>query len=117
MLTSTIRPLRRRTTYLPTRVAFAVAALVVASVIIYGATEALPGDYATASLGQEATPQNVAALRAELGLNKPVVGRYADWFWNVSHGDFGKSYTGHDVWELMGPRLLNSLALAVAVIL
>ena len=93
------------------------AALVVASVIIFAATEALPGDYATASLGQQATPELVANLRAQLGLNESIVSRYADWASGIARGDFGKSYTGYDVWTLMGPRLLNSLALAFAVIL
>jgi peptide/nickel transport system permease protein len=53
--------------------------LLVISLMIFGATELLPGDFAEAVLGQAATPETVAAIRRELGLDQPFYIRYLDW--------------------------------------
>jgi peptide/nickel transport system permease protein len=60
-------------------------------VVIFGATELLPGDLATRASGQSATPETLAALREQLGLNDPAPLRYWNWLTGVGEGDFGVS--------------------------
>ncbi|PWV98871.1 peptide/nickel transport system permease protein [Hoeflea marina] len=83
------------------------------SVLIFGGVEALPGDFATTYLGQSATPQAVANIRADLGLDRPIVTRYFEWLGGAVQGDFGNSWaSGNSVSEQIGRRLGNSLFLA-----
>jgi peptide/nickel transport system permease protein len=88
--------------------------LFVISILIFGAVELLPGDIAQAVLGQGATEDNLAALRTELGLDRPAPVRYFDWLTGAVTGDFGVSLVSNDsVTETIGPRLKNTLFLAV----
>lgn len=85
------------------------------SAVIFFVTESLPGDVATIVLGQGATPSDVANLRTELGLDRPVIVRYADWITSAAQGDLGDSYvTRTRVASLLIRRLGNSLILAAA---
>jgi peptide/nickel transport system permease protein len=87
--------------------------LVAASVLIFGLTEALPGDAAQAVLGQAATPESLANLREEMGLNRPATTRYFEWFGGILHGDMGVSIINRlDIAESVGKRLGNTLFLA-----
>jgi peptide/nickel transport system permease protein len=83
--------------------------------LIFAGTQILPGDVATAMLGQQATPEAVANIRQELGLDRPAVVRYLDWLWGAVQGDFGTSYTNRqNIAEQIGRRLGNTLFLAFA---
>ncbi|WP_298675748.1 ABC transporter permease [uncultured Lentibacter sp.] len=87
--------------------------LVAASVLIFGLTEALPGDAAQAVLGQAATPESLANLREEMGLNRPASTRYFEWFGGILQGDMGVSIINRlDIAESVGKRLGNTLFLA-----
>jgi peptide/nickel transport system permease protein len=87
--------------------------LFVVSVVIFGATELLPGDLARELLGQAATPETLAALREQLGLDQPAPVRYWNWLSGALHGDFGVSLaTGRPIADLIGARLGNTLFLA-----
>ncbi|MGD9714360.1 MAG: ABC transporter permease [Thermomicrobiales bacterium] len=89
------------------------ATLVVVAVIIFLGVSFQPGDAAQALLGRDATPEALAALRLELGLNQPLHVRFFSWLNNVLHGNFGVSYANRrDVIELIVPRLRNTLFLA-----
>src|SRR5687768_5489602 len=80
------------------RIALGVLLLLAVSMLVFAGTQILPGDVATAMLGQTATPEAVANIREELGLDRPAVVRYLDWLWGVLQGDFGTSYTtGQDI--------------------
>jgi peptide/nickel transport system permease protein len=83
------------------------------SVLIFICTQILPGDVASAVLGQGATPDALAAFRKELGLNVPAYQRYFNWLWGALHGDLGVAMTNKRVIinELL-PRLFNTLFLA-----
>ncbi|MBP1852392.1 peptide/nickel transport system permease protein [Rhizobium halophytocola] len=82
------------------------------SVMIFGGLEALPGDFATTYLGQSATPQAVANIRKDLGLDRPITTRYVEWLGNAVQGDFGTSWASRNsVSEQIGKRLGNSLFL------
>jgi len=95
--------------------------LFVVTVIIFSSIEFLPGDFGEAVLGQAALPETVEAFRRELGLDRPPVERYFMWAGNVLTGDLGNSFSGRnasgvdrsrDVWNLIQPRLANTLFLA-----
>jgi peptide/nickel transport system permease protein len=91
------------------RLLLGVVTLFIASLVIFAATQALPGDAARSILGRSATPDSLAALREQLGLNRPVVEQYLDWIWGVLHGDLGTSLaTGLPVTEVLGERIVYS---------
>lgn len=76
---------------LVTRVAAGVATLVLVSVIVFAATEVLPGDVAQAILGREASPEALAEIRSRLRLDDPAPVRYGRWVSGVVRGDLGNS--------------------------
>lgn len=87
--------------------------LLAVSMLIFGGVEALPGDFATTYLGQSATPQAVANIRSDLGIDRPITTRYFEWLGGAVQGDFGNSWaSGNSVSEQIGRRLGNSLFLA-----
>jgi peptide/nickel transport system permease protein len=95
------------------RVALGLMLLFAASILIFGGTMMLPGDVAQQILGQSATPDSLANLRAELGLNDPPVTRYFQWLGGFLQGDLGTALTnGRDIAESLGSRLGNTLFLA-----
>jgi len=97
------------------RLAIGIVTLFVVSIVIFLATEALPGNAAVAILGHSATPAALRALEAQLGLNRPVFDEYGHWIGGVLSGNPGKSLAnGRPVWSVVGPALLNS-AILVAV--
>ena len=71
------------------RLALGLLSLFAVSVIIFLAVGMLPGDIAQAMLGQSATPETVAAFRAQLGLDMPPLTRFGHWIWQLLHGDLG----------------------------
>jgi peptide/nickel transport system permease protein len=74
----------------------------------------LPGDLASTILGDQATPEKVEALRAQMGLDLPLWQRYLHWLWGVLHGDLGRSFrTGETVLAAVTDRLPVSLELMV----
>jgi peptide/nickel transport system permease protein len=80
--------------------------LLVASFVIYLALSLAPGDPATALAGSRATPEQIAALREQLGLDRPVLVRYGAWLLGVLHGDLGRSLQfRQDAASLIEPRL------------
>ena len=83
------------------------------SVLIFVGTQLLPGDVAQAILGQSATPEALANLRADMGLNDPAYLRYWHWLTGALHGDFGKALSnGQNISQALGKRLANTLFLA-----
>jgi peptide/nickel transport system permease protein len=97
------------------RAVLGVVTIVVIAILAYAATVVLPGDAATAILGQNATPQRLAQVRHQLGLNEPVVTRFGHWAFHALQGDFGTSLAfGQSVTAVMGSRIANS-AVLVAV--
>jgi peptide/nickel transport system permease protein len=97
-----------------TRTALGLVTLFVVSILIFAATQLLPGNAATAVLGHNASASAVRTLELRLGLNKPAVTQYWDWLSGVLSGRLGTSLAnGQSVWGLVGPRLLNSLVLVV----
>jgi peptide/nickel transport system permease protein len=71
------------------RLGLGVLTLFAASILIFIGTEILPGDLASAILQNSATPESLAKLRLDLGLDRPAILRFFDWLFGVLHGDFG----------------------------
>lgn len=95
------------------RIAVAMLTLLTVSLVIFFITSLLPGDAAQEALGQAATPETVAALREQLGLNQPAHLRYWNWLTRLMSGDPGQSMINNiPVKEMIGERLPNSLRLA-----
>lgn len=96
------------------RLLVSVLVLLVVSLLVFGATLLLPGDPARAILGQQATPERVAALSEQLGLGRPVWERYLSWLGGALTGDLGYSAaTQGPVSELLGGRIAASGLLLV----
>ncbi len=103
------------------RLGLGLVTLFIVSILIFSAVTMLPGDFATAILGQAATPETVAAFRRQIGLDHSPVLRYFFWVGGVLQGNFGESFSsagalggGHvrTVVSLIVPRLKNTLFLA-----
>ncbi len=95
------------------RLGLGLVTLFVISIIIFFMVELLPGDIAQAVLGQGATPENLAALRQQMGLDTPAPLRYLGWLAGAVTGDFGTSVvTGERVTSVIGERFQRTLFLA-----
>lgn len=95
------------------RLGLGVVTLALVSVLVFAGTELLPGDVAAAILGQNATPESLAALRSELGLDAGPVARYLAWALGFVQGDLGMSLANRQpVADLLWPRFGNTMALA-----
>jgi peptide/nickel transport system permease protein len=91
--------------------------LVAASLVVFLVLDVLPGDPAALMLGTSAREDTLAALRQQMGLDRPAWLRYLAWVGGMARGDFGVSYTyGVPVAELIGARGLVSLPLALLAI-
>ena len=100
-------------TLIAQRIALGVLLLLAVSLLIFAGTEILPGDVATSILGQAATPQALANLRAELGLNDPAPVRYFRWLGGILTGDLGTALSNRlDIATSIWPRLKHTLFLA-----
>ena len=97
------------------RIAMGLLTMFVISVLIFVGVEALPGDLATAILGQEATPETVAQFRKELKLDEPPVKRYFLWLGAFMRGDLGNSLANkRPVADLIVWRFKNTIFLAAS---
>ncbi|TSA14414.1 MAG: ABC transporter permease [Comamonadaceae bacterium] len=95
------------------RLGLGVLTLLAVSLLIFVCTEILPGDVASAVLGNQATPESLAIFRKELGLDIPSHLRYFNWLWGALHGDLGVAMTNKRVIiDELTPRLFNTLFLA-----
>jgi peptide/nickel transport system permease protein len=87
------------------------ALLVILFTIAFFAVEVLPGDAALSTVDAEASPAVIAARRAELGLDQPVVVRFLHWLGGLFTGDLGVSVQGQPVWEVIGQHFPNTVLL------
>lgn len=94
------------------RLMSALLTMAAVSVIVFLATEILPGDAAQIALGQSALPETVEALRREMGLDRPAAVRYLAWIGNLMQGDLGVSTGGRiPIADMVAERLRNTLIL------
>ena len=94
------------------RLLLSVVTLTIVAVVVFATTELLPGDWATAYFGREATPQRLERLRAELGLDRPATEHFCSWFGRALRGDLGSSLARKEpVLGLIASRLQKTLLL------
>ena len=100
------------------RIGIGIATLWIVSILIFVGTQILPGDVAEIMLGQSATPETLAQLRLELGLDKPAAARYIGWLGDMAAGDLGISKSGGATIEsLIRERIGNTFFLSSIVAL
>jgi peptide/nickel transport system permease protein len=105
-------------TLLTRRIIGLVLTLIAVSLLVFAVMAILPGDPAAITLGTSATPETLAALRHEMGLDQPLILRYLEWLAGAIRGDLGQSYTyGVPVAGLMLERLAVTLPLAILAII
>src|SRR6201997_711760 len=96
------------------RLLLGVLVLILVSILVFLATQALPGDPARAILGRNANPASLAALRRQLHLDRPVFTQYWTWVTGLLHGNLGTSLEAQEpVSTLLAPKLVNSAVLVV----
>ncbi|HEU4963592.1 MAG TPA: ABC transporter permease, partial [Bacilli bacterium] len=101
-------------TFVLRRLLLAIPVVLLVTIMVFSLLHMLPGDPATVILGQEATPEAIAAMRDQLGLNKPIVVQYFDWLGGVLTGDLGNSLVDRTpVADLIAQRLPATLELTV----
>ncbi|HVY18688.1 MAG TPA: ABC transporter permease [Bauldia sp.] len=104
--------------YAARRVLLLVPVLFGISVLVFALIAVLPGNTAQAILGVFASPENVAGLTSELGLDRPLPQQYLTWVGNLLHGDLGRSYVLHrPVLDEIADRLPPTLLLAGTALL
>ena len=100
--------------FLLRRLALGLLTLLLVSVVVFAATQALPGDAARAILGRDATPQRLAALRAQLHLDQSVFSQYGHWLSGILTGNLGTSAASQQpVSQLLSGRIGNSAFLVL----
>jgi peptide/nickel transport system permease protein len=100
--------------FLLRRLGLGLLTLALVSIVVFAATQALPGNAARAILGRDATPQRLAALTAQLHLNSPVTSQYLHWLGGVLTGNLGTSAaSGTPVTTLISGRIANSAFLVL----
>lgn len=96
------------------RLLLAIPVLFLVTIMVFLLLHMIPGDPATVILGQEASPETIAALREELGLNKPILLQYFNWLAGVLQGNLGYSLVDHTpVSQLIMERLPATLELTL----
>jgi len=104
--------------YIVRRLLYAVPVMLVVSIIVFGILNIAPGDPATMLAGEDARPEDVAAIKAKYGLDQPLYVQYGVWLADVLHGDLGKSLvTRRAVLAEVTARMPATAELAIASLL
>ena len=103
--------------YVIRRLVQVVPVMLFASVVVFLMIYLVPGDPVLAVLGGEARPEQVEAMRKQMGLDRPLVVQYGRWLGRVAQGDLGVSFiNSYPVWSLIGLKLPATLALAAGAL-
>src|SRR3954453_3676761 len=98
--------------YVVRRILATIPVMVVAALFVFSLLYIAPGDPAAIIAGDQATPEQIERIRQSLGLDRPFVVRFAEWFWQIVHGDLGTSiFTGLPVSNLIQQRIEPTLSL------
>src|SRR5579885_2306548 len=106
------------TRYILQRLFFIIPVALIVCFLTFMVIHLVPGDPARVLLGPEATPDTVAALRQQLGLDKPLLVQFGLWFWQLLHGNLGQSIQlQQPVWQAIQQRLPVTAELGVAALI
>jgi peptide/nickel transport system permease protein len=104
--------------YLGRRILATIPVMAVVAVVVFALLHLAPGDPAAVIAGDQATAQEVAKVRAQLGLDRPLAVQFASWLGNVLRGDLGRSiYDGQPVTRMIAQRVAPTLALSLCTLL
>ena len=100
--------------FIAKRIISVIPVLIIVSIVIFSLIHLVPGDPATAMLGDLATEEDIAALRIRMGLDKPLIEQYFIWIGNIFHGDFGMSVVNNEtVCSLIISHIRPTISLAI----
>lgn len=100
--------------FIAKRIISVIPVLIIVSIVIFSLIHLVPGDPATAMLGDLATEEDIAALRIRMGLDKPLIEQYFIWIGNIFHGDFGMSMVNNEtVGSLIISHIRPTISLAI----
>lgn len=100
--------------FIAKRIISVIPVLIIVSIVIFSLIHLVPGDPATAMLGDLATEEDIAALRIRMGLDKPLTEQYFIWIGNIFHGDFGMSVVNNEtVGSLIISHIRPTISLAI----
>ena len=100
--------------FIAKRIISVIPVLIIVSIVIFSLIHLVPGDPATAMLGDLATEEDIAALRVRMGLDKPLIEQYFIWIGNIFHGDFGMSVVNNEtVGSLIISHIRPTISLAI----
>ncbi len=103
--------------YLARRIIESIPVIIGVSILVFMLLHLIPGDPASAMLGERATPENVEALRERLGLNKPLYEQYLLWVGRMLQGDLGHTVRGNiPVADEIGARFPATIELSLAAL-
>jgi len=92
--------------------------MLVVALFVFGLLSLTPGDPAILLAGEDATPQDIARIRATLGLDQPFLLRFGNWLWQIMHGDLGNSlFTGLPVRDMIAQRLAPTFTLMIMTLI
>ena len=98
--------------YATRRIAATIPVVLMVALFVFSLLYIAPGDPAAIIAGDQATPADVDRIRASLGLDRPFLVRFGDWFWHVLHGDLGTSiFTNLPVTHMIAQRIEPTLSL------
>jgi peptide/nickel transport system permease protein len=104
--------------YIIRRILLTIPTLILASMVIFLLLRLIPGDPASLVAGADATPEQVQAVRRDLGLNRPLPVQYVEWLGRILRGDFGRSLIGkYDVWQQVKRAYPATIELTLAAAL
>ena len=104
--------------YIVRRVLATIPVMVIVALFVFSLLYIAPGDPAAVIAGDQASPEDVEKIRTNLGLNRPFLIRFAEWFFNLLQGDLGTSmFTGMKVTELIGQRIEPTLSLMLLTLI
>ena len=99
-------------TFVLKRLSSTVVVMAVVALFVFSLLYIAPGDPAAVIAGDQATPDDIARIRTNLGLDRPFLVRFGEWVWQISHGDLGTSiFTGLPVTKLIAQRIEPTLSL------
>lgn len=106
------------TQYLVRRILESIPVIIGVSILVFGLIHFIPGDPATAMLGERATEENVEAIRERLGLNEPLHVQYFIWVGNIMQGDLGKTVQGNiSISAQLSRRFPATIELAITALI
>src|ERR1051325_4904796 len=98
--------------YVLRRILATIPVMAVVALFVFSLLYIAPGDPAAVIAGDQATPADVERIRASLGLDRPFLVRFGEWFWNVLNGDLGVSiFTNLPVTHMISQRIEPTLSL------